>query len=239
MREALERLLNVVLVLSGVAMAVVVVRREVFTTASTAQTATAQPKLLNSWDHVLASAVVDGKSDAPVKIIEFMDLQCPFCRTFNVVTRKIRAKYGSAVAVAFVHLPIAGHQSARLGARAAECAARQGRFVPFVDAVYAKQDSMQTKSWTSYAQDAAVPEVAAFSRCMGRVDADARVNAGLRVAEQLAVHATPTVIVNGWQLGVPPSEAELDRIVGDIIGGRMPFPKQRWGLLHRLTGRSE
>jgi protein-disulfide isomerase len=42
------------------------------------------------------------------------------------------------------------------------------------------------------------------------------------LAEQLDVQGTPTLIVNGWKLGRPPSEEELDRMVKAILAGKSP-----------------
>jgi len=49
-------------------------------------------KAVNQSDHVL------GSSDAPVKVIEFSDLECPFCKSFHPTMKKIAAEYPGKVA---------------------------------------------------------------------------------------------------------------------------------------------
>jgi protein-disulfide isomerase len=36
------------------------------------------------------------------------------------------------------------------------------------------------------------------------------------------VQGTPTIIINGWKLGHPPSEAEFDQMVQRILAGKQP-----------------
>ena len=73
---------------------------------------------------------IQGNPDAPVKIVEFSDLECPFCKRFNETMRQVMADYGNAGKVAWVYRsypidslhPING----RKAAEAAECAAELG-----------------------------------------------------------------------------------------------------------------
>ncbi|MEK7464411.1 MAG: thioredoxin domain-containing protein [Patescibacteria group bacterium] len=68
-----------------------------------------------------------GDPKAPLKIIEFSDLECPFCRNFHPVLEKIVNESGGKVVWAYRHFPLdAIHLSARKAAEASECAADQG-----------------------------------------------------------------------------------------------------------------
>jgi protein-disulfide isomerase len=106
--------------------------------------------------------------------------------------------------------------------RAAECAEQQGHFVEFVDAVFDKQDSLGLKSWASYAQDAKVPNLTRYVRCVEAPGAFARIDSGLIMAERAGVRATPTVFVNGWRFPIPPTSSRLSRAVSDLLGGLDP-----------------
>jgi len=50
-----------------------------------------------------------------------------------------------------------------------------------------------------------------------------RVASGLALAAKEGINGTPTVILNGWRYGVPPSDTELVRAIGDILAGRRPY----------------
>ena len=74
-------------------------------------------------DHIL------GKPDAPVKLIEFSDFECPFCKRFHQTMKRIIDEYGKDGRVAWVyrHFPIDSiHSKARKEAQAAECANELG-----------------------------------------------------------------------------------------------------------------
>jgi protein-disulfide isomerase len=224
MRYYFERLMSLVLTLAAVAMAVTFVHREFFAASSASG-----PARVAGWTELLESSVLVGDSGAPVKIIEFMDLECPACKTFNESVRAVRRKYPQEVAVAVVHLPLPFHKFARAGARAAECAHGQDRFDQFLNTVYDKQDSIGVKSWASFAADAGVRDLSAFRQCTSASEEVPRIEAGVALARKIQVAATPTVIVNGWRYRSPPSRGELDRVVAAILAGREPFaaPERR------------
>lgn len=160
---------------------------------------------------------------AKIQIVEFMDLQCPFCKKMNEVSRKVEARYGDSVAFVFIHFPLASHKFGLDAARVAECAGELGRFEASVDALYAQQDSFGLKSWTSYARSAGVADTEKFQRCFARTQGFAAIDSGLTTGKRLHVQATPTVILNGWRYARPPSDTELVRAIGDLLAGKKPY----------------
>lgn len=87
-------------------------------------------------DHIV------GNPNAPVKIIEYSDLDCPYCRTFHATMKQIMAVYGARGEVAWVyrHFPIVElHPNAPKLAEASECVAELGgneAFWNFIDGVF-------------------------------------------------------------------------------------------------------
>lgn len=76
---------------------------------------------LSETDHIV------GSLDAPVKIVEYSDLECPFCKRFHGVMQEVVSVYGNKVAWIYRHLPIDElHPKARKEAEASECAAELG-----------------------------------------------------------------------------------------------------------------
>lgn len=101
------------------------------------QSAAAKVRPVAVADHVL------GSPDAPVKIIEFSDLECPFCKRFQATLHQVMDEYGRSGKVAWVfrHFPIDSlHPKARKEAQAAECANELGgqkAFWAYIDGVFA------------------------------------------------------------------------------------------------------
>src|SRR3546814_2871400 len=66
-----------------------------------------------------------GSPDASVKVIEFSDFECPFCKGFHRTMGQVMEEYGQDGKVAWVyrHFPIDSiHSKARKEAQASECA---------------------------------------------------------------------------------------------------------------------
>jgi len=197
-----------------------------------------KPEYISNWRQFEQSGRVIGDSGAQVKILEFADLQCPYCRRFNRTLRTTMERFPGKVAIVFVHLPIPGHKLALPAARAVECAHGQGKFGDFVNLLYDNQDSLADKSsldvrtWTSYASRAGLRDRVGFAHCMADTLTPPAVKAGRELARQLGVTATPTVIINGWRYPIPPSDSELVRRVSELIAGKnsRPFLKRVFGL---------
>lgn len=92
---------------------------------------------MSSADHIL------GNPDASVTIIEYSDLECPYCKLFQSTLTQVMKEYGDSGKVAWVyrHYPIAGlHPKASHEAEASECANELGgndAFWKYIDKVFA------------------------------------------------------------------------------------------------------
>src|SRR3546814_16796547 len=70
-----------------------------------------------------------GSPDASVKVIEFSDFECPFCKGFHRTMGQVMEEYGQDGKVAWVyrHFPIDSiHSKTRKEAQASECAEELG-----------------------------------------------------------------------------------------------------------------
>jgi protein-disulfide isomerase len=78
---------------------------------------------------VTADEHILGNPDALVKIVEFSDMECPYCKKFQTTMHQIMDEYGKNGKVAWVyrHFPIIQrHPKAPKEAQATECAAEIG-----------------------------------------------------------------------------------------------------------------
>lgn len=203
----LDSVATTAVVVAAVAVAAANVHREFFHRATVAVSTNAPPSYVRDWKDLVSAGTIVGDSTARVTIVEFADLECPGCREFHARIRELRASNTATVAVAFIHFPLPQHRFAIPAARAAECARAQGRFPAFVDLVFAKQDSLGLKAWTSYADESGVLDTATFKRCTTSTQPIPSVVAGLALGAKLGVRATPTVIINGWRFGSPPRDS--------------------------------
>ena len=70
---------------------------------------------------------IRGPLDAPVKIVEYSDLECPFCKRHHPTMMQIVEEYDGKVAWVYRHFPLVSlHSQAPKEAEATECAAELG-----------------------------------------------------------------------------------------------------------------
>ncbi len=222
----MERAASYLLTLAAIVIAAVLVRREFFPPARGPNLvpATGSLEFDADWQSYLTHAVPAGQPVATVTLIEFVDIECPACRAFHLdALRVAREEFGDQLDVRFVHWPLPNHRFARPGAEAAECAAQQGRFPEYLDALFGRQDSLGLKSWTGYAADAGVPDTLAFLNCLRNPGPlRARIDSGAVTAERLGFFGTPTILANGWRFPAPPSSVRLREVIQDLVAGRDP-----------------
>jgi protein-disulfide isomerase len=219
-----DTILTIVLVICALITVTVLIRRELV--PKTVARSEEQPIFIEDWRAHLTKGTLLGSSQAPVQLIEFADFECPFCSVFYQDLRSLQEKYPAQIALTYIHFPLLMHRFAEPAARAAECAGRQGRFEPMMDQLFRQQKAMGLKSWTEFASEAGVPQVAAFDVCMQSDEPEPRIVEGRTLGEKLMVRGTPTLIVNGWKLGRPPKLGELEQMVKAILAGKSPFPAE-------------
>ncbi len=216
MTNLVERISSAALGIAALAIAGVFVHREFFGTPSR-EILRHESGRVAEWRETLAAGRVIGDPEAPLKLIEFADLECPFCRQFYLTTRSILARYPQNVAVVLVYTPVAGHRFAEAAARAAECAQFQGRFESFVDRVFERQDSIGLKSWVSFGRDAGISDTLRFSRCVAANQTTTVMTQGAALAKKLRIDGTPTILLNDWRFGSPPSRSELEAAIDSLL----------------------
>jgi protein-disulfide isomerase len=218
-----ERLVSGVLVGCALIITGLVVRRELTIEPIGVTTPDpGEPIRVENWDTMLLSGQQFGTKDAPVSIVVFSDFECPFCRSFHQSLQAVRREFDERLLVTYVHFPLSYHKHAFPAALASECAAAQGRFEQFADAVFAQQDSLGALPWSAFAEHAEVPSLDRFERCLIDPAPTGRVEQGRALAQSIGARGTPTVVLNGWRLVQAPSLDELRGLVRDASTGHPP-----------------
>lgn len=212
--EILGHLSTSLVVLCTVVLTATIVRREFF--APPAMTGLKPVKLSGAdWAVVSRGGHRIGPENAMVTVVEFSDFECPFCARFSQhVVTAIRAAYPNDVAFVYRHFPLDKiHKEALPAARAAECAAEQGKFEAFHTLLFAQHDSLGAKPYSRFAKESAVPNLSAFETCAARTDRVNALESDVSDAKQLGVRGTPTVFANGWRLSGGVDSTIIDSIV--------------------------
>jgi protein-disulfide isomerase len=155
-----------------------------------------------------------GKLDAPVKIIEYGDFECGFCKRFHEQTlQKVIDEYVATgrASFSYKHYPFLA-QSSTWKAEAAECAAEQGRFWDFHDELFEGKvtggDEKAVKDQLIALAGDLKLDAASFKGCLDEKRTQERVQADLSEGQELGVRGTPSFLIDGKPLvGAQPFEA--------------------------------
>lgn len=200
-----------VLVLCALMITALVVRREFFPAGPPA-TDFFQPA--PTGGALAREGRVIGRADAPIRIVEFSDFECPSCARSQKDLRRVRAMFPDSVAIVYRHLPLDSiHRFARTAAAAAECAGEQDRFEAYHDALYADQHAIGVRSWEAFAEIARVPDLSAFKTCVSQGRHLDRVERDARAAQAAGITATPTFIINGQMFSGTIPDTEWARLI--------------------------
>jgi len=112
--------------------------------APTAPTPTAAPTAPTPGNIQLAAITdqdwVKGNRDAKISIVEFSDLECPFCKRFHSTMQQLLDEDGNDVNWVYRHFPLSSlHSKAPKEAEASECAGELGGnegFWNFIDKLF-------------------------------------------------------------------------------------------------------
>jgi protein-disulfide isomerase/uncharacterized membrane protein len=158
----------------------------------------------------LASAPAKGPAGAPVKVVEYSDFLCPFCRNLAVALSQFVPQAGGRVAVYFKNYPLdaacnpklrqSTHPGACALAMGAVCAHRQGKFEAYHDKVFsAELRQPQPADVVRLAGEAGL-NGAAMQACLDDPTTREALDAEIAEANRLGIAATPTLYVNGKRL---------------------------------------
>jgi protein-disulfide isomerase len=152
-----------------------------------------------------------GPADAPVTIVEFSDLQCPYCKQAQPTIDKLLSEEKDARLV-FQNFPLPSHNWAAKGAYYADCVGKNSNeaFWKFMHSVYDVQADITPENadekLTAIADQAGV-KGSEVAKCAATTEAAGRVQHSIALGTSVDVNSTPTVFINGRKIsnvsGVP------------------------------------
>jgi protein-disulfide isomerase len=158
----------------------------------------------------LSNAPVRGPAEAPVKVVEYSDFLCPFCRNLAGALVQFVPQAAGRVAVYFKNYPLdascnpklkqSTHPGACALALGAVCAQRQGKFDAYHDRVFSSELRNPSAVDVLRIAGEAGLNVAALEGCLDDPKTRETLAAQVAEANRLGVSATPTLYVNGKKL---------------------------------------
>lgn len=163
-----------------------------------------------------------GNKNAKVSIVEFSDVDCPFCTRFHATTKQIVDDYDGDVNVVFRHFPLLSlHPEAQKKAEGAECAGELGgsdKFWEFIDKLFEGDET--AAGLANIASSIGVNSVQ-FQECLDSGKYTAKVQDHAKQAQAAGGRGTPySVIVAGdtlipvaGALPIDTIKAQLDSVL--------------------------
>lgn len=162
-------------------------------------------KPVSSSDHIR------GNPNALVKVVEFSDTECPFCKRFHATMRQAVEEYEGKIAWVYRHFPLDSlHSKARKEAEATECANELGgneKFWAYLDRLFEvtpSNDGLDPVELPKIAQYVGLDK-AKFEQCLSSGKYAAHVAEDLADATATGGQGTPWSIViaaNGKKFAV-------------------------------------
>lgn len=146
-----------------------------------------------------------GPRSAPMAVLEWSDIQCPYCGpSYGLLAAYV--KEHEDVRLVLKHYPISGqcnpnvdgerHEHACAAARAVICANQQGRFDALAGLLFANQATLADPDIDAFARQADVYNPR-FTACLQDPATAAIILRDVKEAEAANVQGTPTIFVHG------------------------------------------
>ncbi|WKZ57509.1 MAG: thioredoxin domain-containing protein [Bdellovibrionota bacterium] len=173
-----------------------------------------------------------GEPAGRVRIVEFLDLECPACRHFAEEMTAIMELYPKEVHVVLKNYPLDRscnpavlsdmHRNACFFAQAGRCAGEQGKYWEAVDFIFSSNDAEYDSAEEHRREvvrmvDTLNLDPEAFQECMQSPRHLEKIQDDIRQGNALQIEGTPTVFVDGKRLPTP-SVRLLKAILHELVG---------------------
>jgi protein-disulfide isomerase/uncharacterized membrane protein len=159
----------------------------------------------------ITDSPVLGPKEAKIKVVEYADFLCPFCRNLAMGIHNYLPTTDNRVAVYYKFYPLdntcstavprAVHPGACVLAMGGVCAMKQGKFGPYHDKVVTTEfkDAPTNADAIKIAGDLGL-SVPMFTSCLNAPETKARVVADITEGAKNGVTGTPSIFINGHKL---------------------------------------
>jgi protein-disulfide isomerase len=169
--------------------------------------------IIRSDEHPFAEnrAILQQRADGPyrgsalkdLELVEFADFQCPHCKEAQANMERLAVDFPKA-RIVFENFPLPQHPEAAQAAAYGVCVVKAGgsdAFFTFASAVFEGQDGLATPDGAALTLNSAVTKAgldpAKITACAATPAAIDEVEASTKLARDLEINATPTLVVNG------------------------------------------
>jgi protein-disulfide isomerase len=138
-----------------------------------------------------------GSEKPLLTIVEFSDLQCPYCAQSAPILDSLARLHPNEVKVIFKHFPLSFHPQAKAAAAAAIAAGKQGKFFEFRYKVAPHFKDFKDSVYLGVAKEIGL-NMEQFKKDMAlSPEVNAILEEDQQLGRKIGVEGTPTIFVNG------------------------------------------
>ncbi|WP_437734837.1 thioredoxin domain-containing protein [Sorangium sp. So ce1335] len=169
------------------------------------------------WKVPVDGSPTRGNAGAPVTLVMFSDLECPFCRKVAPTLDGLEKKYGQQLRLVFKHNPLPFHRRAEPAAELAlEARAQKGDAAFWKAYELLRQGSLEDADLEAHARTLGL-DVARAQKAIAARRHAARIERDQNLADDLQAKGTPHFFINGRRLvGAQPAE-KFEALIGEQL----------------------
>ncbi len=145
----------------------------------------------------LGDSYFQGQEKAALTIVEFSDLQCPYCAQSAPILDSLVRAYPNEVRIIFKNFPLSFHPQSRPAAAAALAAGKQGKFFEFRYRVAPQFRNLNDSLYLAVAKELKLDLVQFKKDMVLTPEVNAILEADVSLGRQIGVEGTPTLFANG------------------------------------------
>lgn len=200
---AISAVVGIVLVLSGVDIGSKKIASTTTTTTNTSTDTAAPTETYGDVKPISDADYIRGDKDAELALIEYSDLECPFCQRFHPTMKQIMDEYEGKVKWVYRHFPLSFHANAQKESEAALCVGKLGgadKKWEFMDTIFDRTTATGTgfplENLGPLAKEVGVDQTK-FQTCLDTGEMAQRVADETADGSQAGVQGTPTTFLVG------------------------------------------
>ncbi len=157
-----------------------------------------------------------GPKNAPVKIVEFTDYQCPFCGKSRPTVTQILDEYKGRVRYVLRDFPLSFHKDSEKAHEGARCAGEQNKYWDMNKKLFSNQQAIKVDDVKKYAQDLKL-NLDKFNQCLDSGKYAEVIKQNQEYGEKVGVSGTPAFFINGRMISGARPYASFKEIIDDEI----------------------
>ena len=189
MKNRLNLLINLLLVICAITITFFIVRKEFFAKEIIASK-------IENWQEYVRNIRYSGNPEANNKIIFFSNYQCIYCKKVYAILNELMNERND-LQVCYYEFPNEKSEVSFISSKAAVCGERMNKYNGIKKTLYQEQELLNVLDWENISVLAGIENKDTLRKCISDPLIEDIVFDDILSAKKLKIKYTPTLIVNG------------------------------------------